>query len=133
MKTKRLSHAVLMYREEILIIEFSPDKEIDLEQAKEQINAALELTAGKPTAVIVVDEHQSTTVTPEAREFFAKGEHSKGRISEGIVITNLAKRLVANFYIRFHKPGNPARVFSGFNEAWKWSVAQRDAYKAKRA
>ncbi|MFN3341914.1 MAG: hypothetical protein ACK40M_04410 [Flavobacteriales bacterium] len=131
MKTRRLPHAVLMYREGIIIVEFQDNKDIDIKEAREQIAACLHLSENIPSPVIIIDVHPNTIVSPAAREIFSKEVPPGARISEAIVITNLAKRLIANFYSRYNRPKNPIKVFANFNDAWKWSIEQRDNYKAE--
>lgn len=131
MKTRRLPHAVLMYREGIIIVEFQDNKDIDVREAREQIASCLQLSENIPSPVIIIDVHPNTIVSPAAREIFSKEVPPGARISEAIVITNLAKRLIANFYSRYNRPKNPIKVFANFNDAWKWSIEQRDNYKAE--
>lgn len=131
MKTRRLPHSVLMYREGVIIVEFQDNKDIDIKEAREQIAACLQLSENIPSPVIIIDVHPNTIVSPAAREIFSREVPPGIRISEAIVITNLAKRLIANFYSRYNRPKNPIKVFANFNDAWKWSIEQRDNYKAE--
>lgn len=124
MKTIRLSHSTLMYREGILIIELGKDVEIGTKEAKEQLKACKKLTEGNEAPVIIVDNHLKTITTPDAREVLSKGPESSIRISEAFVVSSLPKRMMVNFYTKFHKPKNPVKIFSNFNDAWTWSVQQ---------
>ena len=126
MKTVRLSHSTLMYREGVLIIELGENVEIGPKEAKEQLKASQKLTDGKSAPVIIVDNHLKTTTTPEAREILSAGPDAATRICEAFVVSSLPKRMMVNFYTKFHKPKNPVKIFSNFNEAWNWSVSMME-------
>lgn len=121
MKTARLSHSTIMFREGVLIVELAKSVEIGKKEASEQLKAALKLTDGKAVPVIIVDTHPNTITTPEAREVLAQGPQGDIRLCEAFVVSSLPKRVMVNFYSRFHRPKNPTKIFSNFNEAWNWA------------
>lgn len=121
MKVKRLSSASLMFREGILVIEFTERATIDVREAEEQLEAAKKLTSGTACPVIIIDHHASTKISPEGREVLSNSKNVFTRISEAYVSASLAKRNLANIYVKYQKPENPSQVFSSFNEAWNWS------------
>lgn len=123
MKVKRLSSANLMYREGILVIEFTERANIDVREAEEQLEAAKKLTSGTACPVILIDHHASTKISPEGREILSNSKHVFNRLSEAYVSASLSKRNLANIYVKYQKPENPSQVFSNFNEAWNWSAS----------
>ncbi|MBX7094202.1 MAG: hypothetical protein K1X56_05735 [Flavobacteriales bacterium] len=122
MKTKRLSEANLMFREGVLVIEFSERNEINTKEAKEILEAAKKLTNNEVVPVILVDHHPTTRISPDARDILSDAQHGFLRKCEAYVSAALSKRNLALLYIRYHKPENPAQVFSNFNAAWNWSM-----------
>jgi hypothetical protein len=125
MKVTRVSSATIMFREGILIVEFNDGASIGIEEANDQMKAANKLTGGTPCPVIIIDYSPSTILSPEAREIFANEIQTGKRLSEAFVISSLPKRLMADFYTRYHKQQNPTKIFTNFNQAWRWSVANK--------
>ena len=53
-----------------------------------------------------------------SREFLQ--EHKVKAICEALVITNLAQRLILNFYLGVKSHGNPSKVFKSRKNALEW-------------
>lgn len=121
MNIARLSSALVTYHEGVLIFEFQNNVEIGEKEAREQLAAGLKLAQGKPCPVIIVDNHPLTTITPEARNILSKASPEIPRLCEAFVVSSLAKKVMVNFYIKVQKPANPAKVFTGFSQAWRWA------------
>jgi hypothetical protein len=51
----------------------------------------------------------------------AKASPEIPRLCEAFVVSTLAKKVMVNFYIKVQKPANPAKVFTGFSQAWRWA------------
>jgi hypothetical protein len=47
-------------------------------------------------------------------------------VASAFVLNSLATRLTGNFFIRFHKPVNPTRLFNDEKKAFDWLRAQMD-------
>jgi len=74
---------------------------------------------------VIIDLRTSPVITDEARKFAASGAPSDYISSFAILVHDLPMRLVGNFFIRFHKPKQPTKIFSNTEEAVQWSLAQR--------
>ena len=90
--------------------------EMNQDDAKEAIAEAVALAEGK-NYVILFSINESGDISFEAREEFAK---SKKRLAVAIVTTSLANKLFGNFFIKFHKPKSPSRIFSDEPSAIEW-------------
>lgn len=90
--------------------------EIELEDAKAMISAAVDLAKGDDY-VTVFDARKHGTISKEAREEFAV---SPKRIGAAVLVDSLSNRLMGNFFIQFHKPLFPTRVFSDEASALVW-------------
>ena len=44
----------------------------------------------------------------------------KVRKAQALVVSNLPSKLLANFFIKYHKPVNPTKIFSDYDEALNW-------------
>lgn len=61
----------------------------------------------------------------------AKNVEKKAPISmKVLVVQNLAQRILAKFYYKIHKPINPYKVCSSFDEATRWINENRMRYSA---
>jgi hypothetical protein len=105
--------------EGILRIAVLEDAEIDIEEAKENFDSAVKLSGGK-SMLKLVDARAFFTMTKKARDFAASRETNEHNIARAVIVHSLANRLLVNFFIRFHKPKSPLRMFSSEAEALKW-------------
>ncbi|HKC69185.1 MAG TPA: STAS/SEC14 domain-containing protein [Bacteroidia bacterium] len=113
--------SIKKYRLQVIeprIIRLSVIENIELEQqdAKEIITDAVALANGE-TYAILFDANSNGTISFEAREEFAQ---SKKRIAAAIVTNSLANKLLGNFFVNFHKPKTPSRMFTEDKEAIEW-------------
>jgi len=100
------------------IIRLNVIENIEMEQqdAKDMIADAVALAKGQDYAILF-DANSNGTISFEAREEFAQ---SKKRIAAAIVTKSLANKLLGNFFVNFHKPKSPSRMFSEEQEALEW-------------
>lgn len=57
---------------------------------------------------------------PEVRTWAADTSGNHYTHCDAIVITNLAQKIIANFYIKFNKPQMPTKVFTSTEKAIEW-------------
>lgn len=75
---------------------------------------------------VLIDLRSNPVISKEARDFAASGQ-TVGYISAfAILASDLSMKLVGNFFIHFHKPDQPTRIFTEKNEARKWLLEQRE-------
>lgn len=118
---KMLNKTVELYidEERILRVTVLEGAEIDIEEAKENFESARKLSEGK-RMLKLVDAKAYFTMTKRARDFAASKETNEFNIARAIVTNSLANRLLINFFITFHKPQTPVKMFSSEEEALKW-------------
>lgn len=95
------------------------DAEISIESMKEQYEAQDRLV-GYDDYAVLIDVRKNTSAPPETRTFMANYNPPKRKATALITNFILAAQLVANFYIKFHKPKTPTKIFSDNEEAIKW-------------
>ncbi len=61
-----------------------------------------------------------SSITPEARSFSASAEVNKNAIAKGIVVVNLATRLISQFFVTVNKPPVMTKIFATQEEALSW-------------
>jgi hypothetical protein len=98
---------------------FDDDAEIELQDAKDIVNnIAIRHPDGKYP--LLIDVCRIRSISNDARNYFVTAAAQKYRIAEALVVETTASRLFAGFFIRFHKPDNPARLFDSQIEAIAW-------------
>ena len=95
-------------------------------------DAAMLLEFAKRTYVeteyfrVLVDLRTHPVISKEAREFAASGQLQSVISAFAILASDLSMKLVGNFFIHFHKPDQPTRVFTNEEEARTWLLEQRE-------
>jgi hypothetical protein len=90
-----------------------------------------ELAKGNDYAVLI-EAGSFTDFSKNAKEASASREHSEKRIAMAIITSNLAKKILADLYIRINKPVSPTRIFNSKDEAIKWLQEKRDIHYLKK-
>jgi hypothetical protein len=106
----------------ILVVTINDDIELSLQDIIEHREIAARLTKNEPHCVLAI-AGERTQATTEAREYAATNV-PVGRIAEAVVIRSLTVRILGNFYLQFHKPGVPTKMFDDRYEAMYWLKAQ---------
>ena len=117
-KTATLS----MFEKDVLLVVMKEDAVVSFDEAKENYEAAMQLTSGGKY-VVLVDARAEATTTEEGREFSTRKETYKNVIAQAIVIQSLASRLLANFIIQLHKRNKDAemKLFNDYDAALAWT------------
>lgn len=102
----------------LLIVTLKDDMQLSLEDIVEQRTHAFALTGSAKHAVLAI-AGQRTSATEEARKYSA-ANIPEGRVAEAIIVRSLPVRILANFYLKFHKPGLPTKLFEVDAEAIAW-------------
>lgn len=114
-----LRYSISLIESQIVKIEVHEDAEIDLPEAIDMRQSALQLVGNKKFAILFDANHRGH-ITPEAREQFACKEYTDVRIGAAIVTNSLANKIIGNFFIKFNKPATPTRIFSDQDSAVVW-------------
>lgn len=104
--------------EGLLVITLAEDCELSLDDIREQREIAFSFHQGKPHVVLAI-AGQRTSATEEARKY-ASMNVPEGRLAEAILIRSLPVRLLGNFYLKFHKPNVPTKMFESRENAMIW-------------
>ncbi|HLP13831.1 MAG TPA: hypothetical protein VK177_18000 [Flavobacteriales bacterium] len=103
----------------MLVVEPFEGAVIDRQDYCEQFDSSLKLTNGNKVAVLIKTA-PFLTITKEAKEESLSPAKLQYMICQAILANNMAANLVANFYIKYFKPGIPTRLFSNEQKARKW-------------
>lgn len=90
------------------------------------INHAIgELSEGKPARIMMVPL-PNTVFDHGAREFSASEEGLQYTIGDALVVSSLAHKILANFYLKFNKPRKPSKAFDHEEDAIAWLLSLED-------
>ncbi len=113
--------ATIELKTDYLLIKYIDKSTIDLAEAKIISSIGMDLCKGKPRSVIIYGLDRSIQMDNETRNYFANDpDLQKSTISMAIVVNNTPSRLLARFYIQFHKPQSPIKIFRTLKEAEGW-------------
>ncbi len=62
-------------------------------------------------------------VDPEIRDWAADTSGNHYTHADAIVIGNLAHKIMSDFYLHFHKPIKPTRIFYSIEKAAEWTLS----------
>ena len=66
---------------------------------------------------------------PELREWASQPNENGYTCVDAIVISNLAQKLIANFYLKFNKPPRPTKIFYDSDKAVEWILIQKKQFE----
>lgn len=103
----------------IVQVNFGDNIELDLKESVEIIDTIGEFTGGKKALILNI-AGKSTSATSAARDYSASVGGLKYTIADAFVVTNIAQKILANFYLSFNKPLVNTRIFDDEAEAVEW-------------
>jgi hypothetical protein len=94
---------------------------VDLEEAKQHAEIVIELCDGSCMPFILDGLNADAKFTQEARVFFTTHEPLlKVRKAQAYLVNTLANRMLFKFFIKFHKPKGPIKMFTNLRDAEAW-------------
>lgn len=115
--------------EETLLIDIEAEKDFELKDYEQLVEAAKSLGNGKKWFNIVnVGIH--TIPDHFARQASTSEFGSRYKKADAFVIHSASQRLVANFYLNFHKPHVPTRFFNSIDQAKCWLETKKLEFSA---
>lgn len=109
---------LLLCEDSILNLHIKEDQYITISDVEQYYDLATQLLPKKKYPVM----HTigiGASVDHDVREFASKNER-RISLADGLVIDNMANRILARFYIKFHKPKITTAIFTNKNDALEW-------------
>lgn len=113
--------------EGILVVTIKDDIELTEQDIKDHREIARRIVGTEPHCVLAI-AGERTQATEEAR-VYAATHVPEGRVAEAVIIRSLPVRILGNFYLKFHKPNVPTRMFEDYEDAMNWLRAQLNMHK----
>jgi hypothetical protein len=115
-----LGHSLIQLRSDgIVEVNFGDDVELDLKESIEICEAIGKITGGEKKLILNIGG-KNTSATSAARDHSASAAGAKFTIADAFVTKSLAQKLMGNFYMNFHKPIVPTRMFDDVDKATEW-------------
>jgi hypothetical protein len=93
--------------------------EIFLQDAKEN-TAAIETFYNGKKFPLVVDIRKIKSISSEAREHFTLKGRESVVVAYAMILSSSLSRMIGNFFLSFHKPVVPVKLFDGEEKALAW-------------
>ncbi len=94
-------------------------KEIEVIHLKEMQQTVCELGEGKKMS-LHFSMHEFLGITPEARKYATSEEGVMYTLATTVLVDNLAKKMLFNFFMNVNKPIVPTKGFSNKEDAFLW-------------
>lgn len=95
------------------------DADICLDDLK-KLTTELGIIGEEKKLYVIVDILKHNTISKEGRAYSASEESQIYTKANAIIISSLAMRIGANFFININKPVRPTRVFNSVDQALEW-------------
>lgn len=106
----------------IVYVYYKKNVMLDVELQMRMDRLFKEITGNRKAGFIFQSE-ESVVLTEEARKNAIRLEKDSAVGASAIVVSNLASRILANFFIKMHKPEVQHKLFGSVDEAIKWLKA----------
>ena len=104
---------------EIVYVLFKDNCVIDVDFQMRLLDYYIDITNGKLMAFIFLAA-ENVSVTNEARDNAILIENQSMVGASALIVTNLAYKIIANFYMEVNKPKRPLKAFGNEEEAINW-------------
>ena len=113
--------AYFEHRDKYIYLRYKDLSLVHLEEAKINADILIKMCNGKRYPIISDGLNIHARFSHKSRDFYSTYEPLlKIRSAQAFLINNTPNRLLANFYIKFHTPPNPIKVFTKLEDAEDW-------------
>lgn len=114
------SFKAILFSNGIIEIIFNQDIQTVKEKHIAQIRQVVyELGEGKKMPVFL-SSGDFVNISDEGRKYAATEEVGRYTLANAVLIDNLAKKIIFNFFLNLNKPKTPTKGFSNRNDAFQW-------------
>ena len=109
----------------IIFVDSKESIEIELEDAKEDMQLAEELMAGVSRFGTIVDMANIKGISKEARDWYSQVQNDNPHnISVALVVSSFYTRIIANFFLGFKNSRTEMKIFNEQSNAIEWLYKQ---------
>lgn len=92
---------------------------LDLATAKAATAFRMQITQGKRMPAMA-DISNVKNIDKATRQYFSSPQAGEDLSALAVIINNPVTRTIGNFFLKFHKPEYPCRLFTSIDEASLW-------------
>ena len=119
-KKMEIPEATICLRSDgIVYVAYKENVTLDVKLQTDMLDLFREITGNQKTNFIF-ETDEGFVVTKEARDNAANLEKDTPVNASAMIVTNLATRLVANFFIKVNKPAIKYKLFGNHKDAIEW-------------
>jgi hypothetical protein len=106
--------------DDILHVEYLPGATLTVEDAREQLKAAIDLAGDRPLRVLTDMRGEVRTGDRAVRAELSGPESAARTRALAMLVDSAAARALVNFYMAVTRPPFPTRMFTSQDEALAW-------------
>ena len=117
--------------EDIIFVECKENVEIELEDAKEDMQLSEELMKDASHFVTIIEMANIKSISKEARDWYSQVQNDNPRnISVALVVDSFYTRIIANFFLGFKNSRTIMKIFNEKDTAIEWIYEQLEINKS---
>lgn len=103
----------------IVYVLFKDNCTLDIDLQMRLLDYYVDITEGKRMRFVFL-AGDNVSITKEARDNAVLIEEKSMVGASAIIVTNLAYKIIANFYMKVNKPKRPLKAFANESDALEW-------------
>lgn len=120
--------AIIALREDDIIrFELTEGRMVSVQDVKDMTTIAGEWGGGTKKFYNLIIMPDLENIPFEVRQYTAGKERSRFSLADAFVISSIAMQVIGNFYLQFHKPFLPTRIFNNEEAAIHWLYLQKSS------
>jgi hypothetical protein len=109
----------------IIFVDCKPNVEIELEDAKEDMQLSEELVADVGHFATLIDTANIKSISKEARDWYSQVQNDNpSNISVALIVNSFYTRIIANFFLGFKNSRTEMKIFNEKDDAIEWLYEQ---------
>ena len=109
----------------IIFVECKANAEIQLEDAKEDMELSEKLVAEVNYFATIIDTANIKSISKQARDWYSQAQNDNPRnVSVALIVNSFYTRIIANFFLGFKNSRTEMKIFNEQSNAIEWLYKQ---------
>lgn len=132
-KSETPTAIISLCSDDIMRVLYKKNSDIGAKEVQQNFDEINALRENKLYSLLYSPEDSTVVVNNEGMKFSERNSYTMvPKICVAIVVTSLAHKLIANFYIKIKNLKTPHKVFTNSDDAEVWCHQQNKKHKATR-
>ena len=111
----------------IIFVECKANAEIQLEDAKEDMELSEKLVAEVNYFATIIDTANIKSISKQARDWYSQSQNDNPRnVSVALIVNSFYTRIIANFFLGFKNSRTEMKIFNEKDDAIEWLYKELD-------